>query len=247
MTADDGSTPRADAGGRPAVTATARPTPRRPVPRAIAESYLSDGPSLVMLLVVNAVAFLVGMQFYVETLAEVPLFLWPLYADSPMAIALATLSLSTLLATLNRSLDETPTNRPLAYLHTLAFVWLVKYGLWTFIALNRRFDRYIGFDASALYDYWFIIITHLLFVVLAFAILHYGRTTRGALGFSLAALLLNDIVDYGLGYHPPLRYEPGLLLAGLTVGLSVGVVALAWWQFDRLNAEVKQAASNPRG
>ena len=213
-----------------------RPTLRRPIPRRYAESYLSDGPSLVALLVVTVTALLVGVRFYVETLPEVPTLLWPLYADSPTALALATLSLSTLLPNLGNRLSEVPTNRPLAYLHTLAFVWLVKYGLWTAIALNRRADLYFGFGPSALYDYWFIIGTHLLFVVLAFGILHYGRTTRGALAVSLVLLLINDLVDYGFGYHPPLRYEPGLFLPVVTVGLSVGVVALAALQFDRFDA-----------
>ncbi len=216
-------------------SADTSPTLRRPVPEALTESYLSHGPSLVMLLVVNATAFLVGIRFYVDTMPEVPTLLWPLYADSPTAIALATLSLATLLPALGSRLREVPVNRPLAYLHTLAFVWLVKYGLWTALALNRRADLYIGFDAGALYDYWFIILTHLLFVVLAFAILHYGRTTRGALALSLGLLLLNDVVDYGFGYHPPLRYEPGALLATLTVGLSIGAVALAWWAFEPLD------------
>ncbi len=213
------------------------PTLRRPIPKRHVESYLSDGPSLVALLVVTSTAFLVGVRFYIETMADVPTLLWPLYADSPTALALATLSLATLLPNLGKPLSEAPVNRPLAYLHTLAFVWLVKYGLWTAVALNLRADLYFGFSGAALYDYWFIIGTHLLFVALAFGILHYGRTTRGALGVSLLLLLVNDLVDYGLGYHPPLRYEPGVVLPLVTVGLSVGVVALAAWQFDRLAAD----------
>ena len=212
-------------------------TLHRPLPYRYAEAYLSDGPSLVALLVVTATAFLVGVRFYVDTMPGVPTLLWPLYADSPTAIALVTLSLASLLPNLGRRLRAAPTNRPLAYLHTLAFVWLVKYGLWTAVALNRYPALYVGFDPAALYDYWFIIGTHLLFVVLAFAILHYGRTTRGALGLSLALLAVNDFVDYGLGLHPPLRYEPGVVVPTITVGLSVGVVALAAWQFDPLAAE----------
>lgn len=187
-----------------------------------------------MLLVASGAAFLVGVRFYVDSMPAVSTLLWPLYADSPTAIALATLSLATVLPTLDRPLAATPTNRPLAYLHTLAYVWLIKYGLWVVVALNRRADLYIGVDADALYAYWGIIGTHLLFVALAFAILHYGRTTRGALGLSLGVLLGNDIVDYAFGYHPPLRYEPGVVVPTLTVALSVGVVALAAWQFDRL-------------
>jgi len=212
------------------------PTPRRPLPYRYAEAYLSHGPSLVALLVVTATAFLVGVRFYVDTMPGVPTLLWPLYADSPTAIALVTLSLASLLPNLGRRLRDAPINRPLAYLHTLAFVWLVKYGLWTAVALNLRPGLYFGFSAGALYDYWFIIGTHLLFVVLGFSILHYGRTTRGALGLSLSLLCINDLIDYGLGLHPPLRYEPGLLLPAITVGLSVGVVALAAWQFNPLAA-----------
>src|SRR6056297_804570 len=213
------------------------PTLRRPLPYRYAEAYLSDGPSLVALLVVTATAFLVGVRFYVDTMPGVPTLLWPLYADSPTAIALVTLSLATLLPNLGRRLREAPTNRPLAYLHTLAFVWLVKYGLWTAIALNLQPSLYFGFGPAALYDYWFIIATHLLFVLLAFAVVHYGRTTRGALGLSLLLLFVNDLVDYGLGLHPPLRYDPGVVLLTLTVGLSLGGVALAAWQFDPLAAE----------
>jgi uncharacterized membrane protein YpjA len=213
------------------------PTLRRPLPYRYAEAYLSHGPSLVARLVVTSTAFLVGVRFYVDTMPGVPTLLWPLYADSPTAIALVTLSLATLLPNLGRRLREVPTNRPLAYLHTLAFVWLVKYGLWTAVALNLRPGLYVGFGGSALYDYWFIIGTHLLFVVLAFAILHYGRTTRGALGLSILLLLVNDVVDYGIGLHPPLRYEPGWVLPAVTISLSVGVVALAAWQFDPLGSE----------
>jgi len=210
------------------------PTLRRPLPEQYAESYLSDGPSLVALLVVTATAFLVGIRFYVDTMPDVPTLLWPLYADSPTAIALVTLSLATLLPNVGRRLRSAPSNRPLAYLHTLAFVWLIKYGLWTAIALNLRPALYFGFSGTAVYDYWFIIGTHLLFVVLAFAVLHYGRTTRGALGVSLLLLVVNDLVDYGVGLHPPLRYEPGVVLPVVTVSLSVGVVALAAWQFEPL-------------
>ncbi|WP_138007299.1 DUF1405 domain-containing protein [Halalkalirubrum salinum] len=208
---------------------------RRPIAKRHAEYYLTNAPSLVVLLVVNAMAFLVGVLYYVETLSSVPTFLWPLYGDSPTAIALATLSLATLLPTLGHPLDNVPQNRPLAYLHTLAFVWLFKYGIWTFIALNRRIDLYIGFDVASLYAYWFILFTHLLFVVQAFLIVHYGRTTRGALVGALALLLTNDLFDYGFGYHPPIRYDPGIVLATVTVGLSIVTVAVAAWAFDQLD------------
>lgn len=201
------------------------------IPRRYARYYLENAPSLLWLLLVNVLALLVGVRFYVETMPEVPTFLWPFYLDSPAALFLATASLVTLLANLGSPLDEAPQNRALTYLHTLAFVWLVKYGLWTFLALNLGFSNYF----PDLYDYWFIVLTHLAFVLEAYLLPHYGKTTRGALAVSLVLLLANDAFDYVLGYHPPLRYEPGLALPLATVGLSVLSVWLASQAFDRFD------------
>lgn len=213
-----------------------------PIPARYAERYLGTPANLVTLLAINGVAFLVGIGFYVTATApygrrmvDVPVLLYPLYADSPTAIALATLALATLLPALRRPLADVPVNRPLAYLHTLAFAWLVKYGLWTGIALVRRADLYVGFTPDALWAFWGITITHLLFVGEAYLLPHVGRTTRGALGFALATLVANDLLDYALGYHPPLRYDPGLLLAGVSVALSALAVWLAARAFVRLD------------
>ncbi|WP_458187473.1 DUF1405 domain-containing protein [Haladaptatus sp. NG-WS-4] len=207
-----------------------------------ARYYLENAPSLVWLLVVNAAAMLVGIRFYVETMPEVPTFLWPLYADSPTALALVTASLVTLLPNLGKRLSDAPQNLPLAYLHTFAFVWLVKFGIWTFVALNLGFGDYFGppWDPDAVWDYWGIIVTHLAFVVEAFLIPHYGRTTRGALVAALGLALVSDVLDYGyvlnagFAFHPPLRYEPGLLLPLATVLLSFMSVLVAHRSFERL-------------
>ncbi|NHN59914.1 MULTISPECIES: DUF1405 domain-containing protein [Halorussus] len=204
-----------------------------------ARRYLEDGPNLAWLVAVNVLAILVGIEFYVETLPEVPIYLWPYYADSPAALFLVTLSLVTLLPNLGRPLDEAPRNRALAYLHTLAFAWLVKYGIWTFVALNLGFGAYFGppWNPDAFWSYWFIVVTHLGFVGEAGVLPYFGATTRGALATALVALLANDAVDYLLGYHPPLRYDPGLVLPVATVALSVLAVAAAASAFDRLPAD----------
>ncbi|GGM31764.1 DUF1405 domain-containing protein [Haloarcula argentinensis] len=203
---------------------------RGPLPRRYARYYLEQTPSLVWLLVVNAVAMLVGVRFYVETmpgqkqLADVSTFLWPLFADSPAALFLMTLSVATLLPFLGKSLDEVPLTVPLAYLHTIALVWLVKMGLWTVVALNIGFDAYF----PAPWAYFGIIITHLGFVAEGLLVPHYARTTKGALVTALVLALGNDVLDYGFGYHPPLRYDPGLVLPLATVALSVLSVGIAW-------------------
>ncbi len=194
-----------------------------PIPRSLAHAYLLEGPNLVALLCINGLALLVGLRFYVADLPAVPTALWPLFADSPTAIFLAMLSLATLVPAVGDRFEAVPVTRPAAYLHTLAFVWLVKTGLWTVVALNLGFGRYF----PAPWDYFGIILTHLAFVVEAYLVPHYGGTTRGALAFALLVALANDVLDYGFGFHPPLRYEPGLALPAASVGLTALAVVLA--------------------
>lgn len=194
-----------------------------PIPQSVARAYLLAGPNLVALLCINGLALLVGIRFYVAGMVAVPTALWPLFADSPTAIFLAMLSLATLLPAVGSRFDAVPVTRPAAYLHTLAFVWLVKMGLWTAVALNLGFDQYF----PAPWDYFGIIVTHLAFLVEAALVPHYGRTSRGALAFALAVALVNDLLDYGYGLHPPLRYDPGIGLPVASVGLSVLAVFIA--------------------
>lgn len=212
------------------------------VPDRYVERYLGDGANLSLLLLINGVAVLVGLSYYVRAdvpyglrMTEVEPALYPLYADSPTALVLGALSLATLLPNLGRRVVDAPRNRPLAYLHTLAFVWLLKMGIWTGIALNLRPDLYVGFAGAALWSYWGILLTHAGFVVEAYSMPRYGATTRGALGVALGVALVNDVVDYGFGYFPPLRYDPGPSLALASVGVSLLSVALAARAFDRLD------------
>jgi uncharacterized membrane protein YpjA len=207
----------------------------RVIPERWARYYLGNAPSLVWLLVANVAAVLVGIRFYVETMPGVSTFLWPLYVDSPVAVFLMALSLATLLPFLGLDLDLVPQTRVLAYLHTLTFVWLVKMGLWTVLALNLGFSAYF----PAPWAYFGIVLTHLGFVGEAYLIPHYGATTRGALAAALVLALVNDGLDYWYDLHPPLRYEPGLSLVVGTVVLSVLAVALASRSLDRLPAQTE--------
>ncbi len=205
----------------------------RLLPKRWAQYYLGNAPSLVWLLFANAAAVLVGVRYYVETMPGVSTFLWPLYAESPTAVFLMALSLATLLPFLGEDLADVPRTRVLAYLHTIAFVWLVKMGLWTFVALNLGFGAYFPDP----WGYFGIIATHLAFVLEASLIPHYAATTRGALAVALGVAFANDLLDYGFGLAPPLRYEPGLSLALATVAVSAVSVGLAALALDPLAAE----------
>ena len=195
------------------------------------EYYLGNGPSLVVFLVLNAAAFLVGVSFYVHSdpaLSDLPTFLYPLFGDSPTALALMTLSAATLLPNLGRRVADAPVNRPLAYLHTLAFVWLVKYGLWTAFTLNYFFNAYY----PAVWSYWGILFTHLVMVAEAFLIPYYGRTSRFALGVTACWFVANDVADYAFDLHPHLQTGTTGPLPWVTPLLSLGALALAWYCLD---------------
>jgi uncharacterized membrane protein YpjA len=205
-----------------------------PIPRRYARAYLETAPSLVWLVAGSLGIGVIGLRWYVDRgLAGVSTFAWPLFADSPAAALLGALAFATLLPALGRPLEAAPFNRPLAYLHTLAFVWLVETGLWTAVAINLGFAAYFP-DPFA---YFGVIGSHLAFVAAAYLLPHAARTTRGALAFALAAALANDLVDYGLGLHPPLRYDPGLALAAASVATSVAAVGLAALTFERWSSE----------
>lgn len=208
-----------------------------PLPKRYARYYLENVPSVVWLVVVNVTFVVLGVRYYVDRgLADVSTFLWPLFADSPVAAFLMALSVVTLWANLGRPLEQHPRNRALAYLHTFAFVWLVKYGLWTAVALNLGFDVYF----PDLFAYFGVIVSHLAFVAEALLIPYYAATTRGALAFALIALLANDLLDYAClvasvpCYHPPLRYDAGFLLMGATILLSIVAVYAGARLFPRL-------------
>ena len=203
---------------------------------AIAEELLGTPRSLAAVCAFTAFMLAVGAWYYAPTADEVPVGLWPVYADSAAAVALGGAVLASVATTVRRGGSVTadaPTSRGLAYLQTIAFVWLVQFGVWPLVSLNLAFSEYVAASDAWLY-YWGVVGTHLLFVGLALLFPAFGRTTPGALVTALALGVANVVIDYGFGYHPPLLYEPGAGLAVATLVIAVGSVALASRSFRRL-------------
>ena len=213
------------------------PSVRRRIRDAVATEFLGTPRSLLFVGALTTFMLFVGADYYVETLPTVPVVLWPLYADSAVAVGLALLVLATLLPTVGSGDDlaDVPTNRPLAYLQTVAFVWLIQFGLWPLVSLNLTVATYLAAPDALIY-YWGVIGTHLLFAGLALLFPAFGRTTPGALILATILVVCNVLVDYGLGYHPPLLYDPGLGLAAATLGIGLCAVLLATRSFRRLDS-----------
>ena len=86
---------------------TLRARLQRPFPEQWVQYYLGNPVSLGWVLVADAAAFLVGVSFYVHSdpsLADLSALAYPLFGDSPTALALAALSVATLLPHLGRPL-----------------------------------------------------------------------------------------------------------------------------------------------
>ncbi|ERH11946.1 MAG: protein of unknown function (DUF1405), partial [halophilic archaeon J07HB67] len=83
-------------GSLPAVVST-----RNPLSAALAADYLRTPWTLSVLLFGNGLAFLVGIRYYLDTMGVIPTWLWPLYGDSPTALAVGTLVLATALPALS--------------------------------------------------------------------------------------------------------------------------------------------------
>ncbi|QAU11868.1 DUF1405 domain-containing protein [Halorubrum sp. BOL3-1] len=215
-----------------------RPAVRRRVRAAIAEELLGTPRSLAVVCALTASMLAVGTWYYVPTADEVPALLWPLYADSAVAVALGGSVLLRLVPAVRRGdrVIDVPVSRASTYLQTVAFVWLVQFGVWPLVSLNLAFGEYVAAPDAWIY-YWGVIGTHLLFVGLALLFPVFGRTTRGALATALALGVANVVVDYWIGYHPPLLYEPGPGLASATLAIAVGSVALASHSFRRLDGD----------
>lgn len=207
----------------------------QPISRSTVETLIYTPTRFIILLLALIATLLVGIRFYVDSMPSINTFLWPLYIDTPVAIAFAIMSLITTAPFISQTLTDVPNNALTALIHTFAFTWLIKYGVWVTIALNIHPLLYITTQQSGWFSYPMIIFSHSLFVILAFMIVTYGKTTRSALLTTLVLLLANDVYDYVFGFHPPIKYTPELTLPLLTTLLTVSTVLLAWWQFDFLH------------
>jgi Protein of unknown function (DUF1405). len=154
------------------------PEPPRWVRRA---RGLVDTPAQVgLLLVIDAVAIAVGISFYAHStpgLADVAVWWYPLFADSPVAVGLGALTVAWWLG---RRGADAPPSWPAALLSTLAVVWLVRMGLWTVGALTLGWRAYLGADA-VLWSFWGILATHVLFLAHAAVTASVSARRRGTL------------------------------------------------------------------
>lgn len=212
------------------VRSTIERTRGSPLPAAAVRPYLEGQFELAGLLAANGIAFLVGLQYYAASFDQVHFLTWWLFADSPVALALGTVALATMIPSAG-SRAKRQTGQLSAVIHTLAIVALVFTGVWTTIVVGWGWATTTTYAPS---EALFLILTHLGFVVEAAVLAHVGTTDRIALGTAGLFVGVTLYYDYVLGHHPPIPYPDGsgvaMIGALLVAPLALGA---AWWWLPR--------------
>lgn len=218
----------ADAGANADADAGAAQDGSSPV-LALLRSFKTDPGKRAAVLLANAGGVAFGFYYYLPQFDVTAPGLWPLVPDSPFAVLVASLALLLWVV-----------GRPNRYVDALAFVTMVKVGLWTAFILwlhPAHFDfALVGTSTNTVLFY-----------------LHLGMAAQGLVflpdlrplgwpGWSglLAWFTFNDAMDYlWPEVTSPIRTCPGLypwtvpcenaaLVGAVTVALSVGLTAVAW-------------------
>ncbi len=180
---------------------------------------------LILFANLGGVAF--GFYYYAGQFAEMPPHLWLWVPDSPFAVGLMAAVLW---------LDRKGRKSPL--LETLAFIGLVKVGLWTAFVLKYHAAAFYAPDRAALSEilYWL----HLGMVAEAFLL----RPSARALPWALGWYLLDLGLDYGLGIYPRIPARDIELVRNVTIALTLGSAgaALGWGKIIKHRRPESKAA-----
>lgn len=174
-----------------------------------------QGRFMIPLVIINAVGSAYGYYWYREQLARTPYYYWPFVPDSPLSTTLFALALLLSLAGTGRLLFQ-----------TVALTASIKYGIWAVVMISHYWLQGgpLEFTEGMLW------VSHLGMALQGFIYLKTLQPGHGVIMFTACWMILNDLMDYGLGLHPDLfaAGQTGLALitaAGLSLTITV-VMAL---------------------
>lgn len=176
--------------------------------------WVIASPIMWVLFVANLGGAIAGYLFwYGNALSEAPFYLWPFVPDSPLSVTLMAFALLAFRY-----------NRRLEFLGLLSVGMCMKYGIWT---------DFVWFTNSLSGgEYHFVAVTmsltHFGMVIMGFILSPYLRFRPIPVALAALFLIVNDIVDYGFGFHPPLPNPEDLGI--ITVfSLATTAVIVIWW------------------
>ncbi len=171
---------------------------------------------MLPLIVINAAGSVYGYYWYHEQLARTPPHFWAFVPDSPLATTLFALALLLSLAGPGRILFQ-----------AVALTASLKYGIWAVVMISHYWLKGgpLEFTEGMLW------VTHFGMALQGFAYLRQLRPGAGVILLTAFWMVLNDLMDYGLGLHPDLfaagQTLPALITAGgltltITAGMALG-------------------------
>jgi len=155
------------------------------------------------------------LYWYGGELAEAPFYLWPFVPDSPLSVTVMGFAL--LLFRYNRRLE---------FLGLLAVGMCIKYGLWTDFVWFTNALSGGAYDLEAVT----MSLTHFGMVIQAFILTPYLRHRPIPILLASLFLIVNDVVDYVLGYRPGVPNPEDI---GTITVFAVGTTAviIVFWIF----------------
>ncbi|WP_086427766.1 DUF1405 domain-containing protein [Staphylococcus cornubiensis] len=154
-------------------------------------------PILIFIIMCNILGTIYGYIWYAPQLMRSPWYFWPFIPDSPTATLFLVVSLTLLLF-----------KKHSAIIDTLAFVTLLKYGIW---AVMMNLLLFIEDDTIYIMGLM-LIISHGIMAIQALLFLPQFKFTLMSLGVAIIWVFHNDVIDYvfhqypvygGLGHYEP--------------------------------------------
>ena len=178
---------------------------------------LNNKNFLLLLILTNSIGFLFGIYYYWHQLIETPFFIWIFVIDSPLPVLCYAVICS--LIYLNKKLP-----RIITY---LTIVGLIKYGIWTILALILNFDYFFGINAML---YSVIAISHFGMILEGLSLMPRLNIKARDFFVVLSFFLLNDFFDYFLGTLPsvPSIYVIILEFASVVMSISLPILVISY-------------------
>lgn len=147
---------------------------------------------LMTLFTINLLGTIYGYIWYEPQLRDTPLLYWPFVPDSPTASLFFTIVLGLWLFKKRSPLIE-----------TLAFITLVKYGVWA-VVMNVLFLMKLGPEADSFTMLMAVMLmmSHGAMAVQAFLYAPFMRWTMSSFVLTLVWVIHNDVIDYVLRQWP---------------------------------------------
>ncbi|WP_214776940.1 DUF1405 domain-containing protein [Exiguobacterium sp. s22] len=154
--------------------------------------FLMHRITLSLLFVINLGGTIYGYIWYEPQLRDTPYLYWPFVPDSPTASLFFTIVLGLWIFKKRSPIFE-----------TLAFITLIKYGVWAVI-MNLLFLRTLPDDAPTITILMavMLMVSHGVMAIQALIYAPFMKWTMTSFVCSLVWVIHNDVVDYVLGQWP---------------------------------------------